>query len=249
MQRFTGQVALVTGAATGIGFGIARRLGSEGAKVFVMDVDEAGGRRAVEELAAEGITARLAVADVGDEPAVAAAVEELMATWGRIDVLVNNAGIVGPTAPLWELSGEDLDRVYRTNLRGVFVCCRYVIPHMLAQDYGRIVNIASIAGKEGNPRVVPYSTTKAAVIGLTKALGKELAETEVRVNCITPAVVRTAILDQTDEAMVEYMISRIPMQRTGQIEEIASLVAWIASEECSFSTGAVFDISGGRATY
>ena len=249
MQRFTDRVAMVTGAATGIGFGIARRLGNEGAKVFVVDIDEAGGHRAVEELAAEGVTARLAVADVGDEQGIAAAVEVVVAAWGRIDILVNNAGIVGPTAPLWELSAADLDLVYRTNLRGVFVCCRYVIPHMLAQEYGRIVNIASIAGKEGNPRVVPYSTTKAGVIGLTKALGKELAETEVRVNCITPAVVRTAILDQTDEAMVEYMISRIPMKRTGQIEEIAALVAWIASEECSFSTGAVFDISGGRATY
>ena len=249
MQRFTDRVAVVTGAATGIGFGIARRLGSEGAKVFVVDIDEAGGCRAVEELAAEGVTAQLAVADVGDEQGIAAAVEEVVAAWGRIDILVNNAGIVGPTAPLWELSADDLDLVYRTNLRGVFVCCRYVIPHMLTQEYGRIVNIASIAGKEGNPRVVPYSTTKAGVIGLTKALGKELAETEVRVNCITPAVVRTAILDQTDEAMVEYMISRIPMKRTGQIEEIAALVAWIASEECSFSTGAVFDISGGRATY
>ena len=225
MQRFTDRVAVVTGAATGIGFGIARRLGSEGAKVFVVDIDEAGGCRAVEELAAEGVTAQLAVADVGDEQGIAAAVEEVVAAWGRIDILVNNAGIVGPTAPLWELSADDLDLVYRTNLRGVFVCCRYVIPHMLTQEYGRIVNIASIAGKEGNPRVVPYSTTKAGVIGLTKALGKELAETEVRVNCITPAVVRTAILDQTDEAMVEYMISRIPMKRTGQIEEIASLVA------------------------
>ncbi|MAG35079.1 MAG: 3-oxoacyl-ACP reductase [Dehalococcoidia bacterium] len=249
MQRFSDRVAMVTGAATGIGFGIARRLGSEGARVSVVDLDEAGGHRAVEALATEGVTAHLAVADVSDESSVSAAVEQVMEACGRIDILVNNAGIAGRAAPLWELSAADLDRVYRTNLRGVFVCCRYVIPHMLASDYGRIVNIASIAGKEGNPRVVPYSATKAGVIGLTKALGKELAETGVRVNCITPAVVRTAILDQTDDAMVEYMIGRIPMKRTGQIEEIAALVAWIASEECSFSTGAVFDISGGRATY
>ena len=162
MQRFTDRVAMVTGAATGIGFGIARRLGSEGAKVFVVDVDEAGGQRAVAtNWRPRGSRRGWRWPTWARSWRIAAAVDEVVAAWGRIDVLVNNAGIVGPTAPLWELSGDDLDLVYRTNLRGVFVCCRYVIPHMLAQEYGRIVNIASIAGKEGNPRVVPYSTTKA----------------------------------------------------------------------------------------
>ena len=249
MGRFEGQVAIVTGGATGIGLGVARRLGGEGARVLLLDLDAAEGQRAVGRLGEEGVEARLAVGDVGEEADVERAVQGALDAWGRIDVLVNNAGITGRTAPLWELPAAELDRVYRTNLRGVFLCCQKVVPPMLARGYGRIVNIASIAGKEGNPRMVPYSATKAAVIGLTKSLGKELAETGVRVNCVTPAVVRTRLLEQVTPEQVAYMVERIPMRRTVEIEEVAALVAWVASPECSATTGGVFDISGGRATY
>ena len=163
--------------------------------------------------------------------------------------MTNNAGLGGVNGNIWELDVEEMDRVYRTNLRGVFSFCHEVVPHMLEKDYGRIVNIASIAGKEGNPRMVPYSSTKAAVIGLTKSIGKELAGTGVLANCVTPAVVQTRILEEFTPEQVQYMVDRIPIGRTGEISEIAALVAWLSSDECSFSTGAVFDISGGRATY
>ena len=249
MARFDEQVAIVTGGATGIGLGIASRLGGEGARLLVVDFDSALGERSIAELASRGIDARLEVGDVGDPEVVERSVEAAIDTWGRVDVLVNNAGIAGDAANIWELPVEQMDQVYRTNLRGVFLFCRQVIPHMAERDYGRIVNIASIAGKEGNPRMVPYSATKAAVIGLTKSVGKELATTGIRVNCVTPAVVQTRILDQLTPEAVQYMIERIPMGRTAEIEEVAALVSWLASSECSFSTGAVFDVSGGRATY
>jgi 3-oxoacyl-[acyl-carrier protein] reductase len=249
MQRLQGQVAIVTGAARGIGLGIARKLVSEGAFVMITDKDEHEAGRAVAELASTGVEVLLAVGDVADESDVNRAVKQTIDTWGRIDVLVNNAGIIGKTAYLWELAAKDLDSVYRTNLRGVFLCCQKVVPHMLSRGYGRIVNIASIAGKEGNPRMVPYSATKAAIIALTKSLGKELATSGIVVNCITPAVVRTPLLEQTTPEQIQYMVERIPMGRTVEIEEVANLAAWLASSECSFSTGAVFDISGGRATY
>ncbi len=249
MTAFTKQVAIVTGAATGIGHAIASRLGGDGARILIVDLNRDEAERAAGELAASDIDVRIQVGDVADPAVAASSVSQALEAWGRIDVLVNNAGIGGNVAPIWELSVEEMDRVYRSNLRGVFLFCHEVIPHMMERDYGRIVNIASIAGKEGNPRMVPYSATKAAVIGLTKSVGKELANTGIRVNCITPAVIQTKILDQLTPAQVDYMLERIPMGRTGEVSEVAALVAWLASKECSFSTGAVFDISGGRATY
>ena len=249
MQRIEDRVAIVTGAGTGIGRAIASRLGREGARLALVDFDSGLAEQAAGELAGAGAEVITVVGDVGEAETAKRAVEGAMSEWGRIDVLVNNAGIGGDVGNIWELPVEEMDRVYRTNLRGVYLFTHYAIPPMLERDYGRIVNIASIAGKEGNPRMVPYSSTKAAVIGLTKSVGKELARTGIRVNCVTPAVVRTRILDQLTDAQVDYMVERIPMGRTGDASEVAALVSWLASEECSFSTGGVFDISGGRATY
>ena len=249
MDRFTNQVAIVTGAATGIGYGITKRLLSEGGKVMMVDFDEGMALQSQKELDPRTDRVGLTIGDVAETNTAAMAVKQTMDTWGRIDILVNNAGIGGQNGNIWDLHIEEMDRVYRTNLRGVFSFCHEVIPEMLKINYGRIVNIASIAGKEGNPQMVPYSATKAAVIGLTKSVGKELAGTGVLANCVTPAVVQTRILDEFTQETIDYMIGRIPVGRTGEISEIAALVCWLASSECSFSTGAVFDISGGRATY
>ncbi len=248
-DRYRDQAAIVTGAATGIGYGVANRLGGEGAGVVLVDANGEMGQQSASEMAARGIDVRLVVGDVAEEAVAEEAVQASLEAWGRLDVLVNNAGITGDPGSIWELPVTELDRVYRTNLRGAYLFTQKAVPAMLKRDYGRIVNIASIAGKEGNPNMVPYSATKAAVIGLTKSVGKELAETGVRVNCITPAVVQTRILDQTSPEVVAYMLGKIPMGRFGDIAEVAALVAWVASEECTFTTGAVFDISGGRATY
>jgi len=239
-------VAIVTGAARGIGFAVARALVASGHRVAMADLDEEKAHEAAQEL---GERARAFACDVADSASVNRMVAAVREAWGRIDVLVNNAGIVGPNKPLAEVSDDEWARVLAINLSGVFYCCRAVVPHMVEHDWGRIVTIASIAGKEGNPNMVGYSATKAAVIGLTKSLGKELATTNVRVNCVTPAVIETDMLVQATPETRAYMLSRVPMGRPGKVEEVAALVEWLASEACSFSTGAVFDISGGRATY
>jgi 3-oxoacyl-[acyl-carrier protein] reductase len=242
----TGQPAIVTGAARGIGLAIATRLLSSGARVSLWDRNEAALKESAAALRGDVHTA---VVDVTDFTAVESATAAVEARFGGVQVLVNNAGITGGNRPLWELPVEEWRLVIDVDLTGVFLCCKAVVPHMLKGGYGRIVNIASIAGKEGNPNASHYSAAKAGVIGLTKSLGKELAKQGVVVNCVTPAVIETDIFKQMTAQHVEYMLSRIPMGRFGQKEEAAALVAWLCSRDCSFSTGAVFDLSGGRATY
>jgi 2-dehydro-3-deoxy-L-rhamnonate dehydrogenase (NAD+) len=226
-----GRTAVVTGGMQGIGAAIVKRLESSGAKVAVWDLDHAD------------------KVDVSSPSSVEKAVERTLKQLGRIDILVNNAGIAGLNAPTVDYPVEEWERVLRINLTSQFLCCRAVAPHMVKAKYGRIVNIASVAGKEGNPNAVAYSASKAGVISLTKSLGKELAQTGVLVNCITPAAAKTAIFEQMTKEHIAYMLAKIPMNRFVNVEEIAALAGWLASEDCSFSTGAVFDISGGRATY
>jgi NAD(P)-dependent dehydrogenase (short-subunit alcohol dehydrogenase family) len=243
--RFAGRGAVVTGGASGIGRDIAVRLVAEGAAVSLWDRDEA----ALAEAAVATGAAHSRVLDITDASDVARAADETAAALGKLDVLVASAGITGPNTTLWEYPVEDWRRVIDVNLNGLFYCNRALVPHLLRNGYGRIVNIASIAGKEGNPNASAYSASKAGVIGLTKSLGKELAKTEIRVNCVTPAAVKTAIFDQMTQQHIDFMLSKIPVGRFGAPSEVTSLVCWLASEECSFSTGAVFDVSGGRATY
>ncbi len=246
MFDLTGQTAIVTGAATGIGEAIAERLSNAGAAVVIADLNLQG---------AEAVAARLKKgsfalhADVSRPESVETTVTEVLRRNGRIDILVNNAGIAGKAAPLWEQSNEDWQAAIAVNLSSIFYFCRAVVPHMRERHYGRIVNIASIAGKEGNPRMIPYSATKAGVIGLTKSLGKEVATDGICVNAVSPAVVRTKILDQVTPEQVTYMTDRIPMRRTGQPEEVAAVVHFLCSPDCSFVTAQCYDVSGGRATY
>ena len=242
----TGQTAIVTGAATGIGEAIARRLASAGANIALIDLDREGAEKVARALAGGSFAVQ---SDVTNSGAVRGAVEEVIRRTGRIDILVNNAGIAGRAAPITEQTDEDWQQNIAVNLTGVFNMCRAVVPHMLSRKYGRIVNIASIAGKEGNPRMAPYSATKAGVIGLTKSIGKELATEGICVNAVSPAVVRTRILDQLTPEQIAYMTDKIPMRRTGKPQEIAAVVHFLASPDCSFVTAQCYDASGGRATY
>jgi len=230
-MRFSGRRAVVTGGASGIGEAVAKRLAAEGAKVAVWDLN--GGIKV----------------DISNFESVEKALAETIKQIGGIDILVNSAGITGPTVPLLEFPIDGWKQVIDINLNGTFYCNRAVAPLMVAQNYGRIVNIASIAGKEGNPNASGYSASKAGVIGLTKSLGKELAKYNITVNAVTPAAVRTPIFDQMPQTHIDFMLSKIPKGRFGTVDEMASLICWLASEESSFATGAVFDLSGGRATY
>ena len=242
------RTAIVTGAARGIGFAIAQKLLGSGAAVALWDIDTAALDKAIASLKHRG-ELHAAVVAVTDQASIAAAVDALVRDAGRIDILVNNAGITGGNAPAWQIEPAVWRRVVEVNLTGPYLACRAVVPHMIAAGYGRIVNIASIAGKDGNPNASHYSASKAGLIALTKSLGKELATTGVLVNCITPAAAQTELFGQMKQEHIDYMLSKIPMNRFVTVDEIAAMAAWLASEECSFSTGAVFDISGGRAVY
>jgi 3-oxoacyl-[acyl-carrier protein] reductase len=242
----TGQTAIVTGSATGIGEAIARRLAKAGATVAVADLDFEGAAKVAADIGAPSFPVQV---DITSAASVEAAVNEVLKRTGRIDVLVNNAGIAGRAAPLWEQTLEDWHKIIAVNMDGVFNFCRAVISHMRSRKYGRIVNVASIAGKEGNPNMTGYSATKGAVIAFTKSLAKEVATEGICVNSVTPAVIRTKILEQLTPQQIAYMTARIPIGRTGTPEEIAAVVHFLASPDCSFVTGQCYDASGGRATY
>ncbi len=240
------KTALVTGAARGIGLAIASRLAADGARVAVLDIDAKAADAAAKKVGGGAIAL---AADVTKASEVDAAIARVVEAWGRLDILVNNAGITGRSFPIWELTDDDWSRVIDADLTSVFLCCRAAIKVMLGQGSGRIINIASIAGKEGNPTLVPYSAAKAGVIGLTKALAKEVCTRGILVHAIAPAVIGTELLQQMEKSTVDLLVSKIPMGRVGRPEEVAALAAWLASDDCSFTTGAVHDLSGGRATY
>ena len=243
---YSGRAAVITGGARGIGLAAAQRIQASRGKVSLWDMDAV---RLAEVAATFDGGVDTQVVDITNWESVEAAAKASQAAMGRLDILVNSAGVAGANHTTWEYPVEEWTKVIDIDLNGTFMTCRAAVPFMREQNYGRIINIASIAGKEGNPTASPYSAAKAGVIGFTKSLGKELATMPITVNCITPAAVRTEIFDQISQAHIDFMLSKIPMGRFGLVEEIASLIAWLASEECSFSTGAVFDISGGRATY
>jgi NAD(P)-dependent dehydrogenase (short-subunit alcohol dehydrogenase family) len=250
MERFKNQVAVVSGGAEGLGRGIADRLATEGGTVALFDINQPLLGKTVTEFKAKGHNVSGHLVDVASEDAVRKAMEEVEATYGQIDIMVNCAGIVGPTSTnITDYPTEAFDRIYNINLRGSFLMTKYALMAMKKKNYGRILLIASMAGKEGNPFMAGYTAMKAGVIGLVKGIGKEYAETGITVNGLAPAVIKTAMNDQTAPEQLAYMIGKIPMKRLGTIEEVASITAWIVSKEASFNTGFLFDVSGGRATY
>lgn len=244
-DRFKGRKAIVTGGASGLGKAVAARIVAEGGAAVLWDIDA----DALETAVADTGAAATVTLDVSDADRVAQAVKDSLAVLGKVDILINSAGITGATSPLWDYPIESWRRVMDINLNGLFYCCRAVVPLMLDNGYGRIVNVASVAGKEGNPNASAYSASKAAVIGLTKSLGKELATKGIIVNALTPATFDSPILEQLPQSQVDYMRGKIPMARLGEVEESAAMIAFMVSEECSFTTASVFDTSGGRTTY
>ena len=241
------RVAIVTGGAQGFGFAITERFIEAGAKVIIWDIDENAAKETLNKLKSENVSYQ--IVDVTNFEIINKHLIEVEKNFGKIDIFVNNAGIAGMNTTVADYPLDEWKKVMNLNLNSVFYCCKGVVPFMIKNDYGRIVNIASIAGKEGNPNASAYSTSKAGVIGLTKSLGKELAQKNIAVNCVTPAAAKTRIFDQMTEEHINYMLSKIPRNKFAKVEELASLVTWLASEENSFSTAAVFDLSGGRATY
>ncbi len=240
------RIAVVTGGAQGFGRAVVERFAASGAKVDIWDRDVALAEKTASEI---GAGVRAVTADVSELAPIEEARDATLAAHGRIDILVNNAGIAGANATTWDTDVDEWRKVMRINLDGPFLCCKAVVPAMIENNYGRIINIASIAGKEGNPNAAHYSASKAGVIALTKSLGKELAGYDIAVNAVTPAAAKTAIFDQITQEHIDFMLSKIPRQRFVKVEELAAMVAWMASAECAFTTGAVFDLSGGRATY
>ena len=241
------RVAVVTGGAQGFGFAITERFIQAGAKVIIWDIEEKAAKEAVEKIKSENVSYQ--IVDVTNFEIVNKNLNVVAENFGKVDIFINNAGIAGMNTTVAEYPLDEWKKVMNLNLNSVFYCCKAVVPFMIKNNYGRIVNIASIAGKEGNPNASAYSTSKAGVIGLTKSLGKELAQKNIAVNCVTPAAAKTRIFDQMTEEHINYMLSKIPRNKFAKVEELASLVTWLASEENSFSTAAVFDLSGGRATY
>ena len=241
------RVAVVTGGAQGFGLAITERFIDSGAKVVIWDIDENEAKKAIEKVNSKNLSSQ--IVDVSNMETINNKLSEIDNTHGKIDIFINNAGVAGKNTTVAEYPVEEWNKVINLNLNAVFYCCKAVVPFMEKNNYGRIVNIASIAGKEGNPNASAYSTSKAGVIGLTKSLGKELAQKNIAVNCVTPAAAKTRIFDQMTEEHINYMLSKIPRNKFAKVEELASLVTWLSSEENSFSTAAVFDLSGGRATY
>jgi 3-oxoacyl-[acyl-carrier protein] reductase len=249
-ERFKNKIALVTGSADGIGKGVACRLGREGAKLALFDINGALLKKTVDEFTAMGISAKAYTVDIGEEEQVSEAVAQLEEKWGSVDILVHAAGIVGPTSTkITEFNTSDFDKIYKVNLRGSFLITKYTLCVMKKKGMGRVLLISSIAGKEGNPGMVGYSSTKAGVIGIVKGVAKEFADTKITVNGLAPAVIKTIMNENTSSEQLAYMTARIPMQRLGTVEEVAAISCYIVSEENSFSTGFIYDISGGRATY
>ncbi len=249
MEDLLGKVSIVTGGAMGIGRGIALRLARDGSEVVIVDIEKEPAQEVVKEIQSMGRKSLFFEADVARWDQVKAMVDGVLKDFKGVDILINNAGIVGPVVPVWEYRVEDWDRVMEVNMKGIFLCCKAVMPSMLKGKRGRIVNIASIAGKEGNPRMSAYSSSKAAVIAFTKSLAKEVAQQNIVVHCIAPALIETRMVEIMGSEQREFLLSKIPMERFGKPSEVAALVRFLVSDECSFSTGQCYDVSGGRAVY